>query len=544
MLYNDERPLDFGSLEGQEHNVAVFKGQFKSGKIPHAILLSGVRGTGKTTTARIITRLINCEHPTENGPCNVCENCRKILAGESIDIFEIDAASNNGVDDMRRLNDLTITVPMLKYKTFLIDEAHMLSPSAFNALLKTLEEPPKNVVIILATTEEWKIPITIRSRCQIFRYRAIDEMTIANKLCEVCDKHNKTYELPALYLIAKAATGAMRDALSLLDGCFFLDHITTEFVQNKLGIADEDTLFKIVSGLMTQNAIDCINGVEDIADTGRSMGLLVTDIINVLLDIVISKQASVDSIYNTASYKAHISSLSNTCDIDTIFHYISELGDLRERIQREINPKISVKTTLLKLIHESSKENKIISMEKRFEELRQQLENVAINSTNTTCSQLNANNSEIANAYSEDVVVLVNNINTPMDEQTIEQCKNRLIGRIEKVSEMEQSKDTGSDIEQTVEHEANLSEPGNSTIMDESGRPPLSSLVGGNILVMGEDLQNAVPGNQAAASSVNNAEASSKAGDDLREQTVIEQKDSVIESDESAFQDFNWLFSN
>lgn len=217
-LYRKFRPVSFEDVKGQDHIVTTLKNQLKAGRIGHAYLFCGTRGTGKTTVAKILARAVNCEHPKDGSPCNECDTCKGILSGTSTNVIEIDAASNNGVDNIREIREEVSYRPTQgKYKVYIIDEVHMLSTGAFNALLKTLEEPPEYVIFILATTEVNKIPVTILSRCQRYNFHRISIDTISARVKELLDKEGVQAEDRAIRYIAKAADGSMRDALSLTD---------------------------------------------------------------------------------------------------------------------------------------------------------------------------------------------------------------------------------------------------------------------------------------------------------------------------------------
>jgi len=239
-LYRQWRPQDFSHVVGQDPIVETLRHQVMTGRIAHAYLFCGSRGTGKTSTAKILARAINCLHPKNGDPCGECEMCRRIADEESLDIAEIDAASNNGVEEIRTLRDTVKYPPQFgKYKVYIIDEVHMLSISAFNALLKTLEEPPEYVVFILATTEPQKLPATILSRCQRFDFGRISAGKIQKRLREATEKAGGQAADSALMTIARAAEGGMRDALSILDMCLGYDRmIDDEMVQSVLGTND------------------------------------------------------------------------------------------------------------------------------------------------------------------------------------------------------------------------------------------------------------------------------------------------------------------
>ena len=243
-LYRKFRPNEFSDVKGQDHIVATLKNQIEADRIGHAYLFCGTRGTGKTTIAKIFAKAVNCERPSEGSPCGECASCRAVASGASMNVIEIDAASNNGVDSIREIREeVTYRPTEGKYKVYIIDEAHMLSIGAFNALLKTLEEPPSYVIFILATTEAHKIPVTILSRCQRYDFKRISAETIYKRLTELLEKEEVTAEEKAVRYIARAADGAMRDALSLLDQCisFYLGKaLTYENVLDVLGAVDTE----------------------------------------------------------------------------------------------------------------------------------------------------------------------------------------------------------------------------------------------------------------------------------------------------------------
>ena len=250
-LYRKYRPVDFNSVYGQEHVVTILKNAIMSGKISHAYLFCGPRGTGKTTVAKIIARLVNCENLIDGNPCGKCYNCINYM--NSSDIVEIDAASNNGVDEIRELKDKINLVPSnAKYKIYIIDEVHMLTTQAFNALLKTLEEPPSHVIFVLATTEPHKIPLTISSRCQKFRFSKIEDSKIVNRLSEICKLEKIIIDEDALFEIARLSDGGMRDAINFLDQliAYSSDNISIEDVYNVNGSVSYADLYDLLLSLI------------------------------------------------------------------------------------------------------------------------------------------------------------------------------------------------------------------------------------------------------------------------------------------------------
>ena len=279
-LYRQWRPTDFSSMVGQEAVVATLRNQIAAGRIAHAYLFCGSRGTGKTSTAKIMARAINCENPVDGDPCGQCESCRRLLAEESMDVMEIDAASNNGVDEIRDLRETVKYPPQQgKYKVYIIDEVHMLSASAFNALLKTLEEPPAHVVFILATTEPQRLPATILSRCQRFDFGRIPAGQIAGRLRQAAEGAGGTATEAALNMIARAAEGGMRDALSILDMCLgYQSDVTEELVHQVLGTSDRGFLFRFAEALEREDASTVMALIDELMRAGREPMVFAKDV--------------------------------------------------------------------------------------------------------------------------------------------------------------------------------------------------------------------------------------------------------------------------
>lgn len=290
-LYRQWRPADFSSMVAQEAIVATLRNQIITGRIAHAYLFCGSRGTGKTSTAKIMARAINCEHPVNGDPCGVCDSCKRLLADESLDVVEIDAASNNGVDEMRDLRETVKYPPQQgRYKVYIIDEVHMLSTSAFNALLKTLEEPPAHVVFILATTEPQKLPATILSRCQRFDFGRIPARQIAGRLRQAADGAGAVATDAALALIARAAEGGMRDALSILDMCLgYGQDVTEELVRNVLGTSDRAFLFRFAEALQLEDASSLMGMIDELMRGGREPIVFAKDVSQHLRALLMAK---------------------------------------------------------------------------------------------------------------------------------------------------------------------------------------------------------------------------------------------------------------
>lgn len=273
-LYRKYRPSTFDSIVGQENVTKILKNQIKSGKISHAYIFSGTRGTGKTSAAKVFSRAINCLNPKDGEPCNECEVCKNILEGNTTDVIEMDAASNNSVENIRQIRqEVAYATIDVKYRVYIIDEAHMLTTSAFNALLKTLEEPPANVVFILATTEQHKIPVTILSRCLRFDFNRISEEDIINRLKIVLEEEKINYEEEAIKFIAKLAEGGMRDALSILERCIseYQDVLKYEDVVRIVGAIDKQVICGIVEDIINLNSVEAISKLDEVIKKGKDL---------------------------------------------------------------------------------------------------------------------------------------------------------------------------------------------------------------------------------------------------------------------------------
>ena len=299
-LYRKFRPSTFDQVKGQDHIVQTLKNQINANRIGHAYLFCGTRGTGKTSVAKIFAKAVNCEHPVDGSPCNECETCRGITNGSAMNVIEIDAASNNGVDNIRQIRDEIQYSPSSgKYTVYIIDEVHMLSIGAFNALLKTLEEPPAYVIFILATTEPHKIPITILSRCQRYDFKRISIDTIAARLSELMEKESIEVEDKAIRYVAKAADGSMRDALSLLDQCiaFYLGQkLTYDNVLDVLGAVDNEIFSRLTRSVIDSDVTTSLNILDEIIMQGREPGQFVNDFIWYLRNLMLIRTSDDDEI--------------------------------------------------------------------------------------------------------------------------------------------------------------------------------------------------------------------------------------------------------
>jgi len=353
-LYRQFRPEIFDDMVGQEHIVQALKNQIESGQVSHAYLFCGTRGTGKTSTARILSRAVNCESQNHSNPCNECESCTSIMAGTAIDVVEIDAASNTSVENIRDIRDEVQYPPtMLKYKVYIIDEVHMLSSGAFNALLKTLEEPPEHVIFILATTEYHKVPATILSRCQRFDFKRISSEDIKRRLKFVCDEKNVKIDEEALNVISYAADGSMRDSLAILDKCvsFSNGDISGEVVTKILGIADDNTLFEIADAIADNNAGVCLEKIEETIREGRDPILLTTYLIEHYRCLLIAALVkNPERVLQMAKERAdRFANQAKRFNVENITNIIKKLSSLYKIQKESPNPKVMLEAGIVTL---------------------------------------------------------------------------------------------------------------------------------------------------------------------------------------------------
>lgn len=354
-LYRKFRPTEFTDVKGQDHIVTTLKNQIKAERIGHAYLFCGTRGTGKTTIAKIFAKAVNCEHPEDGNPCGKCAACRSIAAGTSMNVIEIDAASNNGVDNIREIREEVAYSPTEgKYKVYIIDEVHMLSIGAFNALLKTLEEPPSYVIFILATTEVHKIPVTILSRCQRYDFRRITVDTITARLRELMDAEHVTAEDKALRYIAKAADGSMRDALSLLDQCiaFYLDQdLTYDHVLDVLGAVDTEVYSSLLRKTLAQDLPSVMAQIEELIVQGRELGQFVTDFTWYLRNLLLLKSSdNMEDVLDVSTENLKLlQEEAQMIEPDTLMRYIRIFSDLSGQIRYASQKRVLVEVAFIKL---------------------------------------------------------------------------------------------------------------------------------------------------------------------------------------------------
>lgn len=353
VLYRKYRPKCFKDVYGQDHIITTLKNELNNGRISHAYLFTGSRGTGKTTCAKILAKAVNCEHPVDGEPCNECEVCKGLDNGTIYDVVEIDAASNNGVDNIRDLREEVNYAPSRgKYRVYIIDEVHMLSQGAFNALLKTLEEPPAHVIFILATTEVHKIPATILSRCQRFDFKRIQPETMAERLQEVSKLENLTLDDDAAVLIARIADGALRNGLSILDQCAGVSkEITSKIVSEVAGIAGKEALYELTNYICNKDSNSAISLINDLYQNSYDMQQLCVEMINHFRNLLVAKTVKKNRsliICTDDEYNAIVETAKNFT-LENIIYVLNLFQDTLVTIKGGANARIEVEMTFIKL---------------------------------------------------------------------------------------------------------------------------------------------------------------------------------------------------
>lgn len=354
-LYRKFRPDNFKDVKGQDHIVTTLKNQIQADRIGHAYLFCGTRGTGKTSIAKLFAKAVNCENPVDGSPCGTCASCKSIAAGASMNVIEIDAASNNGVDNIREIVDEVSYSPAEgKYKVYIIDEVHMLSIGAFNALLKTLEEPPSYVIFILATTEVHKIPITILSRCQRYDFKRISIETITDRMRELMEAEGVQVEEKALRYVAKTADGSMRDALSLLDQCIafhFGKELTYDKVLDVLGAVDTEVFSRLFRQVLKRDVLGCINLLEEIVMQGRELTQFVSDFSWYLRNLLLVKTSdNMEDVIDVSSENLNrLKEEAEETDAETIIRYIRIFSELSAKMKYAAQKRILLEVALIKL---------------------------------------------------------------------------------------------------------------------------------------------------------------------------------------------------
>lgn len=379
-LYRKFRPDEFEDVKGQDAIVKTLKNQIKAERIGHAYLFCGTRGTGKTTVAKIFAKAVNCENPIDGSPCGECKMCKAISAGASMNVIEIDAASNNGVDNIREIREEVAYRPTEgRYKVYIIDEVHMLSIGAFNALLKTLEEPPEYVIFILATTESHKIPVTILSRCQRYDFKRISIETISKRLRELIDKEEWDVEEKAVRYIARMADGSMRDSLSLLDQCaaFYIgERLTYDHVLEVLGAVDTEVFSRLLRELLRMDVYAVVSIVDELVMQGRELSQLSADFTWYLRNLLLVKSSdNMEDVLDVSTENlARLKEEATMIDHDTLIRYIRIFSELTGQLKYATQKRVLLEVALIKLCKPAMETNqdtlldRIRAIEKQLEE--------------------------------------------------------------------------------------------------------------------------------------------------------------------------------
>ncbi len=377
-LYRKWRPATFADVRGQDHIVTTLKNQITGGRIGHAYLFCGTRGTGKTSIAKIFARAVNCEHPSDGSPCGECASCKAIASGASMNVVEIDAASNNGVDNIRQIREEVEYSPADgKYRVYIIDEVHMLSTGAFNALLKTLEEPPSYVIFILATTEAHRIPITVLSRCQRYDFRRIGGETIAARLREMAGAEGIEAEEKALRYVAKKGDGSLRDAISLFDQCaafYYGEKLTFERVLDVLGAVDNEVYSHFLRLLHEKNVGGCLRQVEELILKGRDLSQFTADFVWYMRGLLLAQTGDAPEELLDMSGEDRARLLEDAAQVpeEAAMRYIRVLSETMNQMRYSNNRRVLLEITLIKLTHPAMETN-LDSLRQRIAELEERL---------------------------------------------------------------------------------------------------------------------------------------------------------------------------
>ena len=368
-IYREFRPKDFTRVVGQSHIVEILKNQIKTGNLGHAYLFSGIRGTGKTSCAKIFARAVNCLNPKDGNPCNECENCKMILNDKALEVVEMDAASNRRIDDIRELKEKVIYPPQIvKYKVYIIDEAHMITNEGFNALLKILEEPPKHLIFILATTEIDKLPDTIISRCQRFEFKRIHNLDIVENIKYILNNLNVEVEKDGINLISELSSGAMRDALSLLDQVVATgkEKITVEDINECLGLVNLNKLFELSNSILNSSKNETIETFRNLVENGKTPNNIIIDLIKHFRNIVLVKSIKKElTTLNDVEYKRYLEH-SSQFKMDELIFILENLLDVEDKMKKSDMQNALAELLIIKICSYRKEKSE---MEKRIEAL-------------------------------------------------------------------------------------------------------------------------------------------------------------------------------
>ena len=447
-IYREFRPKDFTRVVGQAHIVEILKNQIRTGNLGHAYLFSGIRGTGKTSCAKIFARAVNCLNPIDGNPCNECENCKMILEDKALEVVEMDAASNRRIDDIRELKEKVIYPPQIvKYKVYIIDEAHMITNEGFNALLKILEEPPKHLIFILATTEIDKLPDTIISRCQRFEFKRINNSDIVENINYVLNNLNVEIEEDGINLISELSSGAMRDALSLLDQVVATgkEKITIDDINECLGLVNLNMLFELSKSILNSSKNETIETFRNLVKNGKTPHNIIIDLIKHFRNIILVKSIKKElTTLNDVEYKRYLEH-SNKFEMDELIFILENLLDVEDKMKKSDMQNALAELLIIKICSFKKEKSEI---EKRLETLEK-----IIKSGNVKVDIVEKE--DISNEVEENNIESVQNTEIIEDIKSTESEENT--EAIENIKETEQEENI-EDFEQSTEKENEIHE--------------------------------------------------------------------------------------
>lgn len=429
-IYREFRPKDFTRVVGQSHIVEILKNQIKTGNLGHAYLFSGIRGTGKTSCAKIFARAVNCLNPKDGNPCNECENCKMILNDKALEVVEMDAASNRRIDDIRELKEKVIYPPQIvKYKVYIIDEAHMITNEGFNALLKILEEPPKHLIFILATTEIDKLPDTIISRCQRFEFKRIHNLDIVENIKYILNNLNVEVEEDGINLISELSSGAMRDALSLLDQVVATgkEKITVEDINECLGLVNLNKLFELSNSILNSSKNETIETFRNLVENGKTPNNIIIDLIKHFRNIVLVKSIKKElTTLNDVEYKRYLEH-SNQFKMDELIFILENLLDVEDKLKKSDMQNALAELLIIKICSYRKEKSE---MEKRIEALENMIKSGNL--------KIESKEEIIVEKPEEKATEVVENFNTVETVETVENTETiETIGNIETYENVE-----------------------------------------------------------------------------------------------------------
>ena len=446
-IYREFRPKDFTRVVGQAHIVEILKNQIRTGNLGHAYLFSGIRGTGKTSCAKIFARAVNCLNPIDGNPCNECENCKMILEDKALEVVEMDAASNRRIDDIRELKEKVIYPPQIvKYKVYIIDEAHMITNEGFNALLKILEEPPKHLIFILATTEIDKLPDTIISRCQRFEFKRINNSDIVENINYVLNNLNVEIEEDGINLISELSSGAMRDALSLLDQVVATgkEKITIDDINECLGLVNLNMLFELSKSILNSSKNETIETFRNLVKNGKTPHNIIIDLIKHFRNIILVKSIKKElTTLNDVEYKRYLEH-SNKFEMDELIFILENLLDVEDKMKKSDMQNALAELLIIKICSFKKEKSEI---EKRLETLE-----TIIKSGNLKVDLVERE--DISNEVEKNIEI-VENTETIEDIESSKSEENT--EAIENIKEIEQEENI-EDVEQPIEENNEIHE--------------------------------------------------------------------------------------